>query len=100
MSKKKDLLVIGNGMVGHKFIENMVLGGFLRDWNISTFCEEPRLAYDRVNLSAFFNGKSADDLSMVKPGLYEEAGVQVHLGDKAVSIDRRKKAVTSAKDRL
>ncbi|WP_437854743.1 nitrite reductase large subunit NirB [Sorangium sp. So ce363] len=97
MSKKKDLLVIGNGMVGHKFIENMVLGGFLREWNVTTFCEEPRLAYDRVNLSAFFNGKSAEDLSMVKPGLYEEAGIQVHLNDKAVSIDRRKKAVTSAK---
>ncbi|HTN92167.1 MAG TPA: FAD-dependent oxidoreductase, partial [Sorangium sp.] len=97
MSKKKDLLVIGNGMVGHKFIENMVLGGFLREWNITTFCEEPRLAYDRVNLSAFFSGKSADDLSMVKPGLYEEAGINVHLGDKAVSIDRRRKAVTSAK---
>ncbi|AUX37953.1 MULTISPECIES: nitrite reductase large subunit NirB [Sorangium] len=99
MSKKKDLLVIGNGMVGHKLIENMVLGGSLREWNITTFCEEPRLAYDRVNLSAFFSGKSADDLSMVKPGLYEEAGIQVHLGDKAVSIDRRKKAVTSAKGR-
>ncbi|WP_437926988.1 nitrite reductase large subunit NirB [Sorangium sp. So ce291] len=97
MSKKKDLLVIGNGMVGHKFIENMVLGGSLREWNITTFCEEPRLAYDRVNLSAFFSGKSADDLSMVKPGLYEEAGINVHLGDKAVSIDRRRKAVTSAK---
>ncbi|MGK3976260.1 nitrite reductase large subunit NirB [Sorangium sp. So ce118] len=97
MSKKKDLLVIGNGMVGHKFIENMVLGGFLREWNITTFCEEPRLAYDRVNLSAFFSGKSADDLSMVKPGLYEEAGINVHLGDEAVSIDRRRKAVTSAK---
>ncbi|WP_437622116.1 nitrite reductase large subunit NirB [Sorangium sp. So ce1151] len=97
MSKKKDLLVIGNGMVGHKFIENMVLGGFLREWNITTFCEEPRLAYDRVNLSAFFSGKSADDLSMVKPGLYEEAGIDVHLGDRAVSIDRRRKAVTSAK---
>ncbi|XXT19091.1 nitrite reductase large subunit NirB [Sorangium sp. So ce429] len=97
MSKKKDLLVIGNGMVGHKFIENMVLGGFLREWNITTFCEEPRLAYDRVNLSAFFSGKSADDLSMVKPGLYEEAGINVHLGDKAVSIDRRRRAVISAK---
>ncbi|AUX27191.1 nitrite reductase [Sorangium cellulosum] len=97
MSKKKDLIVIGNGMVGHKFIENMVLGGFLREWNITTFCEEPRLAYDRVNLSAFFSGKSAADLSMVKPGLYEEAGVHVLLGDKAVAIDRQKKCVTSAK---
>src|SRR5687768_11183429 len=97
MSKKKDLLVIGNGMVGHKLIENMVLGGFMREWNITTFCEEPRLAYDRVNLSAFFNGKSAGDLSMVKPGLYEEAGIQVHLGDKAESIHLRKKSVTSSK---
>jgi nitrite reductase (NADH) large subunit len=99
MSKKKDLIVIGNGMVGHKLVEQMVLGGFTREWNVTTFCEEPRLAYDRVNLSAYFSGKSAQDLSMVKPGLYEEAGINVFLGDKAVSIDRRKKAVISQKGR-
>ena len=29
------------------------------DWNVITFCEEPRLAYDRVNLTSFLGGKIA-----------------------------------------
>jgi nitrite reductase (NADH) large subunit len=34
-------------------------------------CEEPRPAYDRVHLSEFFAGRSADDLSLVAPGFFE-----------------------------
>ena len=93
---KRDLVVIGNGMVGHKLIELLLEDARGDDWNIVTFCEEPRLAYDRVNLSSFFSGKTAADLSLVEPGLYEEAGVTVLLGDRAVAIDREHKLVTSA----
>jgi nitrite reductase (NADH) large subunit len=88
------LVVIGNGMVGHRFIERMVAKE--TDWELVTFCEEPRVAYDRVNLSGFFSGKTAGDLSLVEPGFYQDHRVQIHLGDKAVSIDRAKKTVTSA----
>ncbi len=91
---QKNLVVIGNGMVGHKFLERMVAQE--TDWNLITFCEEPRIAYDRVNLSGFFSGKTAEELSLVSPGFYENNGVQVYLGDKAVKIDRAAKTVTSA----
>ena len=90
---QKNLVVIGNGMVGHKFLERMVAQK--TDWNLITFCEEPRIAYDRVNLSGFFSGKTAEELSLVAPGFYESNGVQVYLGDKAVKIDRAAKTVTS-----
>jgi nitrite reductase (NADH) large subunit len=90
----KRLVVIGNGMVGHKFLEYMIAKG--SDWELITFCEEPRVAYDRVNLSSFFSGKSAGDLSLVEPGFYQDHNVQIHIGDKAVSIDRLQKTVTSA----
>ena len=93
---EKNLIVIGNGMVGHKFLERMVAKGATETWNLTTFCEEPRVAYDRVHLSEFFTGKTADDLSLVAPGFYPENTIQVHLGDKAVSIDRTHKTVTSA----
>jgi nitrite reductase (NADH) large subunit len=99
MASRRELVVIGNGLVGHKLIELLVEGAEGCAWNITTFAEEPRPAYDRVNLSSFFNGKTASDLSVVAPGFYEKHGVTVHLGDKAVSIDRASKTVVSAQGR-
>ena len=49
-SRQKTVVVIGNGMVGHRFCERLVEFDAGRQWNIVTFCEEPRPAYDRVNL--------------------------------------------------
>lgn len=96
MTAKKNLVVIGNGMVGHKFLELMVSSNAAKHWNLITFCEEPRVAYDRVNLSGFFSGKTAGDLSLVAPGFYQENGIQIHIGDKAVAINREQKTVSSA----
>jgi nitrite reductase (NADH) large subunit len=96
MAAKKNLIVIGNGMVGHKFLELMIAQKATEQWNLVTFCEEPRVAYDRVNLSGFFSGKSAADLSLVQPGLYHEHGIHILIGDKAVRVDREKKLVESS----
>lgn len=96
MTAKKNLIVIGNGMVGHKFLELMIASSATQEWNVITFCEEPRVAYDRVNLSGYFSGKTAADLSLVEPGLYQENGIQIHIGDKVVAINRDKKTVSSA----
>jgi nitrite reductase (NADH) large subunit len=98
MISSRTLVVIGNGMVGHRFIERMVESGHAFHWNIVTFCEEPRLAYDRVNLSGYFSGKTAEDLSLLsQPDWYQANGVTVHLGDRVASIDRSARTVTSAK---
>jgi len=96
MTAKKNLIVIGNGMVGHKFLELMVSSEATKHWNLITFCEEPRVAYDRVNLSGFFSGKTAGDLSLVAPGFYQENDIKIHIGDKAVAINREQKTVSSA----
>jgi nitrite reductase (NADH) large subunit len=93
---KQNLVVIGNGMVGHKFLECMIAKGATEAWNLITFCEEPRVAYDRVNLSGFFSGKTAADLTLVEPGLYQNHNIQIHIGDKADRIDRNTKTITSA----
>jgi nitrite reductase (NADH) large subunit len=91
MSKK--VVVIGNGMVGHKLLEQLATApdaGF----EVTVLCEEPRPAYDRVHLSEFFAGKTADDLSLVAPGFFEQAGAPLlKLNAKAVSIDRAAKTV-------
>ncbi len=94
MSKRK-ILVIGNGMVGHKFLQTLADTGVAAQLDITVFCEEPRIAYDRVHLTDFFNGRSADDLSLVADGFYASHNIRVLLGDKAVAIDRDARTVTS-----
>jgi nitrite reductase (NADH) large subunit len=97
MNIKKTLVVIGNGMVGQHFLASLVASPIKEEYNIVTFCEEPRAAYDRVHLSSFFSGKSAEDLSLVEPGFFEQHDITVHLGDKAVKIYRHSKIVISEK---
>ena len=97
MNIKKTLVVIGNGMVGQHFLANLVASPANEDYEIVTFCEEPRPAYDRVHLSAFFSGKTAEDLSLVEPGFFERHGITLHLGDKAAKICRESKTVVSEK---
>ncbi len=97
MATKKTLVVIGNGMVGQSFLASLVASPAKDDYQIVTFCEEPRAAYDRVHLSEFFSGKSAQDLSLVEPGFFEQHGISIHLGDKAATIDRLTKTVVSEK---
>ncbi len=84
-------------MVGHNFLESLVASDIKDNYDIVTFCEEIRPAYDRVHLTEFFSGKSAEDLSMVTEGFFEDNNIKIHLGDKAVKIDPSKKCVTSAK---
>ena len=96
MTNNKNLVVVGNGMVGHKFLELMVQKDVSQEWNLVTFCEEPRVAYDRVNLSGYFSGKTAADLTLVEPGYYQENNIEIHIGDRVVAINRDNKTVTSA----
>ena len=95
MSTKSRVVVVGNGMVGHKFIEYLVECEAFHQFEVVTFCEEPRPAYDRVHLSDFFNGKSAAELSLVEEGFYDRHGITLHLGDGAILIDPDQKTVTS-----
>jgi nitrite reductase (NADH) large subunit len=97
MNTKQTIVVIGNGMVGQHFLAGLVASGKHADCDIVTFCEEPRAAYDRVHLSSFFSGKTAEDLSLVEDGFFERSGIALHLGDKAATINRAAKTVTSAK---
>ena len=97
MIAQRRLVVIGNGMVGHRFIEEAVARGLHQSWHITVLGEEPRAAYDRVNLSTFFAGKSADDLSLLPSrDYYHQHAIACHLGDKAAAIDRASRIITTA----
>jgi len=95
MSNKQALVVIGNGMVGHNFLTSLMSSDIKNKYDVTTFCEESRPAYDRVQLSAFFSGKTAEDLSLVTPNFFEKNAITVRMNDKAISIDRERKIVVS-----
>ncbi|MET9230969.1 nitrite reductase large subunit NirB [Lentzea sp. NPDC003310] len=81
------LVVIGNGMVGHRLVE------ILRDssWRIVVFGEESRPAYDRVALSSYVDTWTSAALEL--PAL---TGCELRLGEKAVSVDRERRVVVGA----
>ncbi|MEH6530801.1 MAG: nitrite reductase large subunit NirB [Photobacterium frigidiphilum] len=84
---KQRIVVVGNGMVGHKFIDTLVQDASADKFDIVTFSEESRLAYDRVKLSAYFSGTTADELALTDEGYYQQHGVNFVLSDKVVALD-------------
>ena len=89
------LVVIGNGMVGQRLLERLTSPNDPA-LEITVLCEEPRPAYDRVQLTSFFSGKSAEELSLARPGFFQNAGIELHLSDRAVSINRERRQVCSS----
>ena len=75
------IVVVGHGMVGHKFLESLAEAG-LQHAAVTVLCEEHRPAYDRVHLSDYFSGKTAEDLSMVAPGFFRAHWFQPATGGK------------------
>src|SRR5260221_12992410 len=89
------IIIIGNGMVGHKFCEKLISKTNNSNIEVVVFGEEVRPAYDRVHLSDFFSGKTADDLTLAGTDWYAENNINLYLGDPIKSIDRSKKTVYS-----
>ena len=83
-------------MVGYKFCEKLVAKTNSNIVNsITVFGEEIRPAYDRVHLSEFFAGKTAEDLTMAPREWYADNNITLYLGDPVQSIDRENKTVHS-----
>ena len=89
------IIVIGNGMCSYKFCEKLVAKNSTHQFTIVVFGEEIRPAYDRVHLSEFFSGKSAEDLSLASTEWYTSNNIRLHLGDPVKNIDRNNKIIYS-----
>lgn len=90
---KKRIVVVGNGMVGHHFVEQLHQSEANVD--ITVLCGESRLAYDRVYLSSFFSGATAEDLALTTPAQYAQWGVNVVTNAMVTDIDRTQQQVTT-----
>ena len=91
-TQPRKIVVVGNGMVGHHFVDEMAKH---EGYEITVLSAEDRLAYDRVHLSEYFSGKTAEDLAMTSPAYYNEIGVNFFTNAKVTHIDKAAKEVTT-----
>ncbi|WP_109299060.1 nitrite reductase large subunit NirB [Aquimarina sp. AU474] len=91
----KKVVVIGNGMVGYKFCEKFVSSPKFKDYKLIVFGEEPRRAYDRVHLSEYYSGKTAEELSMCSINWYDENNIDLHTSEMITEINREEKTVAN-----
>jgi nitrite reductase (NADH) large subunit len=82
------IVIVGNGMVSHRFCEKLVEYGLSANHEITVFGEEPRSAYDRVHLTEYFGHRSADQLQLGTPAWYEANSIALRVGTRIQRIDR------------
>lgn len=90
----KQIVIAGHGMVGHKMAQELAAGAAAGRWVVTVIGEEPRPAYDRVHLSEYFCGTTADELSLVEPDFFAQPGLSLRCSVAVNEIDRRAKSVT------
>jgi nitrite reductase (NADH) large subunit len=84
------LVVVGNGMVGHRLVTALRDRDAAGSWDVTVLAEEGRPAYDRVRLSAWFDGEALE-----LPGA---PGVDTRLGEPALTLDALSRKVFTAQD--
>ena len=94
----KRIIVVGNGMVGYKFCEKLRSRSTAVE--IIVYGEEPRPAYDRVHLSSFFSGSTAEDLLMAPLSWYAENDITLHTGELVTEINREAKTIKTHTGRV
>ena len=85
------VIVVGNGMVGYKFCEK--LRSRSKEDKIIVYGEEPRPAYDRVHLSSYFSGSTAEDLLMAPASWYVDKNVELFTGELVTELNRENKTI-------
>ena len=88
------IVVVGHGMVGHRFVQAAIERGLTETHDLVVLGEEPRPAYDRVALTSYFAAKSADELSLLPEGRYDDPRVELRVGAMVERVDPAARTVT------
>ncbi|MEM9365022.1 MAG: FAD-dependent oxidoreductase [Planctomycetota bacterium] len=94
-TQRQRLLVIGGGMAGFGLCDRLVRSGAIDRFDTVVFGDEPRPAYDRVNLSTYFQGRSEAELLLAGRDWYQQNKIELHTGlridrldpDKQIAVD-------------
>ncbi|GHG52832.1 nitrite reductase large subunit NirB [Streptomyces griseocarneus] len=91
---RRRLVLAGHGMAGQRLLE-AVTDRAPGAWRITVLAEEPRPAYDRVHLTSWFSGTTAEDLSLWPAGFAAEHDIDLRLDDPVTAVDRAARTVTT-----
>ncbi|QII06758.1 nitrite reductase large subunit [Rhodococcoides fascians A25f] len=95
----KNAVVVGHGMVGHRFVEALRARDEAAEWKVTVLCEEALPAYDRVGLSSYVGGWDHKELALAGNDYPGDLFVEMRTGVRADRIDRDHRTVeTSAGD--
>ncbi|WP_280358358.1 nitrite reductase large subunit NirB [Nocardia otitidiscaviarum] len=97
--ERKTAVVVGHGMVGHRFVEALRSRDEAGTWQVVVLSEEALPAYDRVGLSSYVGSWQAEGLALPGNTYDGDVLVDLRLGVRAETIDRdARKVVTSTGD--
>jgi nitrite reductase (NADH) large subunit len=95
-SKRRRLILVGNGMAGVRTLEEILQRAPL-GFDITVFGAEPSGGYDRILLSPVLAGeKTFAAITTHPPAWYQQNGIELIAGEAAVAIDRVARSVTGA----
>ncbi len=100
---RRQLVVAGHGMVGHRLVEELVEANGLAGvdgWEVTVVGEEPRPAYDRVALSSAFAGAGEDQLTLVSDGFFDGPGLTLLVDEAVAAVDREAHTATTTTGRV
>ena len=90
------LIVIGNGMAAARFVDELARRALGR-YAVAVIGEEPRLAYNRVLLSALLADEVGfDDIELRPARWWQDRGVTLRYGVRATAVDAAARNVTLA----
>ena len=87
LPKTQRVVVVGNGMVGWKFCDRLTSHDPERNYRLLVFGEEPRPAYDRVQLTSYFDHRSVDELTMAPRAWYAERKIDLRTSERVAALD-------------
>ncbi|MCA9042422.1 MAG: NAD(P)/FAD-dependent oxidoreductase, partial [Planctomycetaceae bacterium] len=94
---RNKVVVIGNGKVGLRFCEQMVELDQKQNYELIVFSEEKIPAYDRRAIALYSKHQNQEELLLAPRVWYEKHGIELHLSDRILKIDRTAKQVISSR---
>ncbi|MCC9640721.1 FAD-dependent oxidoreductase [Rhodopirellula sp. JC740] len=90
----KRLVIVGGGMAAHGLCKRLIEHSDGTEFEITLFGEEPRPAYDRVNLSSLMSGSTEDDLLLSPKEWYQQHKIRLQVGRRITALDPEQQVVT------
>lgn len=100
-TSQRHVVVVGHGMVGHRFVEALRSRDTESTWKVTVLAEEAEAAYDRVGLSSYVGEWDRAALALPNNTYAADDLVELRLGTRVAGFDcAAKELVTEAGDTL